>query len=122
VQNSNKVDPQNAAAHNIHFFFQGTTHLFWVLMVTVLTANRLLLSNMMEATLEPYPVKDEYVSEFRFSVGGVVALDLDFSILPQPAVVLQLDPGRQAPVGNTCLKGRGENTPIDLNPAIRIKF
>jgi hypothetical protein len=103
------------------FIFFSRNHSF-ILSPYGYGANRLLLSNMMEATLEPYPVKDEYVSEFRFSVGGVVALDLDFSVLPQPAVVLQLDPGRQAPVGNACLKGRGENTPIELNPAIRIKF
>ena len=45
-----------------------------------------------------HPIKDENVSGFGLGVVGVVALDLDLSVLPQPAVVLQFDACRQAPV------------------------
>ena len=51
-----------------------------------------------------HPIKDENVSGFGLGVVGVVALDLDLAVLPQPAVVLQLDAGWQRPVGDTRLK------------------
>ena len=45
-----------------------------------------------------YPIENENVSQLRLCVGRVVALDFDLTVLPQPAVVLQFDACRQAPV------------------------
>jgi hypothetical protein len=63
-----------------------------------------------------YPVEDEDISCFGLGVGRVVAADLDLAVLPQPAVVLQLHAGRQAPVSDARLQRKKKNGVIASAP------